>query len=134
VSSHRITSWLEHAWDSEVTMVERFQGIVPKDVEFNTLVGTGLSGGLIVPVLARMLNVDFAIVRKEGVSNHGHYDVEGVIGDKWLFVDDLICTGASLRKVHRKMEDCSKNTQFMGVYLYDTRYFVSTKEAHVYYI
>jgi adenine/guanine phosphoribosyltransferase-like PRPP-binding protein len=129
----RTTSWISHAWDSEVEMVERFQSITnPYKVEFDTLIGTGFSGGLVVPVLARMLNVNFAVVRKDGVSNHGNYDVEGIIGEKWIFVDDLIDSGSTVRRVVRKMKALrGVNTEFAGVYLYDSRRFITPRFADI---
>src|SRR5690242_12227601 len=62
--------------------------VIVTDNQVDTLVGSGLSGTLVVPSLARACDVPFwAIVRKEKTT-HTSRLVEGAIGDRWLFVDD----------------------------------------------
>jgi orotate phosphoribosyltransferase-like protein len=79
-------------------------------VDFDALVGTGISGALAVPLLAYVLNVRFALVRKQGVASHGSSMVEGNLkpGDRWLFVDDFISSGHTKRTVIAAMEDAAK--------------------------
>lgn len=105
-------------------MLEKVQ-----DVEFDTLVGTGLSGTLVVPTLARAFGVYWAIVRKES-SPHTSVMVEGEIGHKWLFVDDFICSGATLIRVKRAIRGridqigyywstaATFQTEYVGTYEY----------------
>src|SRR6266498_3813511 len=72
-----------------------------RGVDFDTMVGTGLSGTLVVPILARAMGKKFLIVRKgDDVHNHSPYRrVVGTLGAKWLFVDDFVATGKTLRHV-----------------------------------
>lgn len=98
MATKRLTHWLSHAWDSEEDILFRYMEVaqeqkMPQD--FDTLVGVGVSGAVIVPILARLLGVDFAIVRKDNDGTHGWNKIEGVVGSKWLFVDDLISSVAS---------------------------------------
>jgi orotate phosphoribosyltransferase len=91
------------------------------DVEYDTLIGTGLSGALILPQLASALGRKFAVVRKADQS-HSDVRVEGNIGDRWVFLDDLICSGDTLRRVHSEIAAISRHyshtTEFVGAYLY----------------
>lgn len=101
-----------------------------ESVEFDTMVGTGLSGTLVVPTLARAFGTYWAIVRKEH-SPHTSNLIEGEIGQKWLFVDDLICSGETRRRVKdvisglkvRNPEDYYDvhpiQTEYVGSYLYE---------------
>lgn len=84
-----------------------------KDVEHDTLVGTGLSGTIVVPMLAWVTSKQFAIVRK-GEPNHSYIDVEGKIGHKWVFVDDLISMGTTVRRVFYAINDnvAKRNTPY----------------------
>jgi orotate phosphoribosyltransferase-like protein len=82
-----------------------------KGVEYDTMVGTGLSGTLVVPTLARTLGKYWAIVRKEH-SPHTSSMFEGEIGQSWLFVDDFICSGKTLNRVKDVIGD-------IRVYSYD---------------
>lgn len=93
------------------------------DVEFDTIVGTGLSGTLVVPRLAKVLKVGWGIVRKEEERSHRERLVEGtLLGKRWLFVDDWVATGSTLRRVLHTMAtyctDRGIRTEFAGVYSY----------------
>lgn len=74
------------------------------DLEYDTIVGTGLSGALVVPTLARELDKHWAIVRKEDGS-HSDNMIEGAVGRRWLFVDDFVDSGATVRRVIATMTD-----------------------------
>ena len=69
------------------------------DVECDTLIGTGLSGALVVPTLARLMGKYWAIVRKPSDINHSGMPIEGEVGRKWVFVDDFVETGQTLQLV-----------------------------------
>jgi len=98
-----------------------------KDVRFDTLVGTGLSGALAVPELARRFGVNYLIVRKPNDGTHSWLPVEGKLGRRWVFVDDLIASGATFARVwdamNRLIERYGHRTEFMGAMLYDDYYF-----------
>lgn len=104
-------------------------------VEFDTMVGIGLSGSLVVPLLARALDARWLILRKESESSHSAYPAEGDLGARWLFVDDFIATGATLRGVHRTVEDiCSRyehESEFAGVYCYQHSEFDPPNRARI---
>lgn len=120
------TYWLSHAWSSEEDILFRFMEVseefgIPQD--FDTLVGTGVSGAVIVPTLARLLGVDFAIVRKENDGSHGWHKIEGVMGERWLFVDDLVSSGATVRRVQQLIQEMFPQSVAVGAYLYHSKEF-----------
>jgi len=81
-------------------------------VDYDTMVGIGLSGSLVVPILARALGKYWCIVRKEDGS-HTHNRVEGQIGQRCLFVDDCIDSGRSRERVKSVIEEvCSQYGQW----------------------
>ena len=80
-----------------------------QDVDFDTIVGTGMSGAIVVPRLADLLNVSWVLVRRKNESNHADGMLEGVMGNRWLFVDDLIASGDTLQRVHEAI-----NEEFAG--------------------
>lgn len=92
----------------------------------NALVGTGLSGAMAVPMLAKALDTRFCIVRKESDRDtHSRSRFEGNMrdGDRWMFLDDLICSGKTFRYVYEMMHNhCDTNGRypFTGAYLYST--------------
>lgn len=107
------------------------------EVDYDSMVGTGLSGALIIPILARALNKPFAIIRKANESCHAYGMFEGTIGDRWLFVDDFIATGKTLETVKGAVRlatiqyvydeegnktGCKYPSKFVGAYCYDTEF------------
>lgn len=100
------------------------------DVDYDTLVGTGFSGGIAVPALALALNRNFVLVRKESDdSHHGRGRLMGRLGKRWIFVDDFVGSGATRRYVIDKINDAHIlafnpgliDTTFVGTYLYADR-------------
>lgn len=91
-------------------------------VGFDALVGTGLSGALVLPALAREFDVGFVLVRTPGHHRHTSCSTEGFFGSRWLFVDDFIDTGATFRRVHQHINALARRlrrpTTFVGSFLY----------------
>jgi len=118
-------SYSNAPFDNPVKMVLEAERLL-KDVDFDTMVGMGLSGSLAIPTLAYAMNKKFAVIRKD-VPSHANKGFEGSIGYKWIFVDDFISSGHTLRTVVSKVlaigEQYSTShgttiPQFQGAYLY----------------
>ena len=93
------------------------------DVDFDTLVGTGFSGGIVIPALALAMGKKFVLIRKENDdSHHGKGRLLGQLGEKWIFVDDFIARGTTRARVIEKVEDAAfwagVSTRCVGQYLY----------------
>lgn len=79
-----------------------------RGVNFDTFVGRGLSGALVVPTLAQAFGKFFAVVRKPGESTHSSYPIAGSLGKRWVFVDDFVSSGQTrmeVMRVIRSLED-----------------------------
>lgn len=90
----------------------------------DTIIGTGLSGTLIVPTIARALGLKWAIVRKDNDGSHSINKVEGDIGTRWMFVDDFVSSGDTLRRVKTEVDKAVYhwNTRTLN----DLRYYASS--------
>jgi adenine/guanine phosphoribosyltransferase-like PRPP-binding protein len=86
--------------------------------EYDTIIGTGLSGSIAAGIIAASLNVMYAVVRKEGVQSHSDAQVEGCIGARWLFIDDFIGSGATFRRVRKHVSGVAPGAKFVGSWLY----------------
>lgn len=78
------------------------------NVTYDTLIGTGLSGALVVPYLAVNMKLHWSIVRKNE-THHSSNQVEGSIGRRWLFVDDFTSTGGTYERVRTEVAKAIEN-------------------------
>lgn len=112
---HRGSAYIDEAWDME-GMAEWAQPHIPSTVD--TLVGTGMSGCLIVPRLADAMGLAWAVVRKDGVKSHSESPsrYEGQMGRGWALVDDFMCSGDSVVSIAQAVYD-----EFVGAPSYRHR-------------
>ncbi len=93
-------------------------------VDFDTLVGTGFSGGIVIPALALAMGKQFVLIRKEtDDSHHGRGRLLGQLGEKWVFVDDFVASGKTRKRVIEKVSEAAVdtdnfNTKMVGQYMY----------------
>ncbi len=96
------------------------------DVEFDTMVGTGFSGSVVIPALALAMGKKFVLIRKEtDDSHHGRGRMLGQLGERWVFVDDFISSGRTRQRVIEKITEAVAEhcldltlTKMVGQYLY----------------
>lgn len=107
-----------------------------KDVDFDTMVGTGFSGGVVIPALALAMGKKFVLIRKEtDDSHHGRGQLLGQLGSRWIFVDDFVSSGRTRERVINKItnaaEEHSAVTEMVGQYMY--RHWNGETEDHGYF-
>jgi len=112
--------------DNPIALINQLQDDLPTFVDpIDTLIGRGLSGALFVPMLADALELHWAIVRKPKDGTHSTEPIEGTIGERWLFVDDLIASGHTLtitrQVVHTHCMKHGHETKFAGAWTYAPR-------------
>lgn len=118
------TYYMDNALFSLPEVIETAQERL-KDVDFDTLVGTGFSGGVVIPALALAMGKKFVLIRKEtDDSHHGKGQLLGQLGARWVFVDDLVSSGRTrdrvISKISQAAEDTSASTEMVGQYLYQS--------------
>src|SRR5690554_2716894 len=93
--------------------------------KFDTVIGTGVSGMLIVSEIGEMVGCHWAVVRQPGVRTHAKSSISGHLGKKLIFVDDLIATGDTFEYVKEQVSLITDlhefETKFVGIYLYNER-------------
>lgn len=123
-----------HPQDLAEALSDELAGVV-----YDTLIGTGLSGALVIPGLARELDKFWAIVRKPTDQSHSDKVIEGEIGALWLFVDDFTATGATRERVEAAVKKAGRRLRsgfdfgtfpralespiMVGAYYYENRKF-----------
>lgn len=103
------------------TAKERLAG-----VDFDTMVGTGFSGGIVIPSLALAMGKKFVLIRKDtDDSHHGKGKMVGDLGERWIFVDDFVSSGKTRKRVIEKLTHIEDRytyldviTEMVGQYMY----------------
>jgi adenine/guanine phosphoribosyltransferase-like PRPP-binding protein len=122
-----VTNYLRRVHGDLDVIIDHAENALKK-IKFDTLVGRGMSGALVVPVLARELSVRYKrpigslVIRKPGDDSHASLPAEGKLGRRWLFVDDFISSGETRRAAFAGVTDVARRahwkTKFVGSYLY----------------
>lgn len=125
------------AFDSEADLIANAERTLNGlNIDFDSMAAIGMSGHMVLPLLARHFGVPFMAIRKPGVNCHDDHGIgqygRGAIGRRWILVDDFVCTGATVetarRQVDAAIEQHNQNTinkfdsEFVGVYCYSKRY------------
>lgn len=116
------TGYFDTALDDLGSVIERAKEEL-EGMDFDTLVGTGFSGGVVIPALALALGKKYVLIRKEGDdSHHGGGRLIGTLGERWIFVDDFVSSGATRTRVMNKIHEAAYyeglKTENVGAYLY----------------
>lgn len=96
------------------------------DVKFDSMVGIGLSGLLVLPLLARHFDVPFFACRKGEEIHHNSELPEGGgrIGKRWILIDDAKVTGNTIKRVRGIIADVVQrynfDTEYVGTYSYNS--------------
>ena len=96
------TGYLDAALDNLPGVIDRAQEVL-SGVEFDTLVGTGFSGALVVPMLATQMGKPFVLVRKPNDGSHHNGSMIGHLGKRWVFVDDFVSSGLRALALRRRL-------------------------------
>lgn len=114
------TGYLDIALDDLDTVISSAIDAL-EDVDFDTLVGTGFSGALVVPMLASAMDKNFILVRKPNDGSHHSGRLIGNLGRRWIFVDDFVSSGATRKRVRDEIADNAEgkfHTLYVGDYTY----------------
>lgn len=75
-------------------------------VDFDTLVATGLSGTSVATLVAHALGKKCLLIRKpDDRSTHSNKRAFGELGERWIFFDDFVGTGATRKRVLAAVEE-----------------------------
>lgn len=86
--------------------------IIEHAANVNGLVGTGMSGSLVIPLLAQYMEVDYVLLRRENDSSHSDSRWNGKMGDRLVIVDDFVESGKTLERLLRAI---SKEQVYMSM-------------------
>jgi adenine/guanine phosphoribosyltransferase-like PRPP-binding protein len=86
--------------------------------QFDSIVCCGVSGLMVVPQIAELLEKHIVVIRKRDEQCYSDFPMEGVTPFRYVIVDDLVCSGSTIKHMqHTIHEDCPK-ARCVGVYCY----------------
>ena len=95
-----------------------------KNVEFDSIAFSGVSGALVAPIVAQKLGKGLILVRK-GERNHSAYSVEGhylYTKQRIVILDDFAHRGHTIRRIVRQIKSFIDNPEFVAVCFYGDPY------------
>lgn len=90
-------------------------------IPFELIAFRGMSGALVGPMVAARLNKEFLMVRKRKDNSHSSFDVEGTVpvtSQRYIIVDDFICSGRTVRTVIDKISEVLPEAECVGIAVY----------------
>lgn len=85
---------------------------------FDSIIVTGISGLLVGPDVASILNKHLVVIRKSTEECYSPFIIEGVIPHNYIILDDLICSGKTVNGILKTMKDECPRSRCSGVYSY----------------
>lgn len=84
---------------------------------FDSIACCGVSGLMVVPQIAELLNKHIIVVRK-GEKCYSEFRTEGVAPFRYIILDDLICSGATVKHIKKTIKNEYYRSNCIGVYCY----------------
>ena len=84
---------------------------------FDSIACCGVSGMMVVPQIAELLNKNIIVVRK-GEQCYSEFRTEGVAPFRYIILDDLICSGGTVRHINKVIKEEYARSYCIGVYCY----------------
>lgn len=88
------------------------------DVGFDSICCSGTSGLLVVPQIAEILDKHIVVVRKKDERSYSNFDIEGVAPYRYIIIDDLVCSGNTIKHIQKTIKREHPRAICMGVYCY----------------
>ena len=86
--------------------------------DFDSIACCGTSGLLIVPQVCEILKKNIIIIRKKNDKRYSPFQYEGVIPKKYLIIDDLICSGNTVKHITNVVKEDCPRSQCIGIYCF----------------
>lgn len=85
---------------------------------FDTIACCGTSGLLVVPQISELLKKNMLVVRKRKEKRYSPFQYEGPIPNKYIIIDDLICSGKTIKHIISTIKEDCPRSKCLGVYCF----------------
>jgi orotate phosphoribosyltransferase len=85
--------------------------------DFDSIACCGVSGLMVVPQIAELLDKNILIVRKNE-KRYSEFRTEGIAPLRYVVIDDLICSGTTVKNITSIIKEEYPRARALGVYCY----------------
>ena len=85
---------------------------------FDSIACCGISGLLVVPQISELLKKNIIVVRKKNDKRYSPFQYEGVVPKKYVIIDDLICSGKTVKHIIKTISDDCVRAECIGIYCF----------------
>ena len=105
---------LNHKYRNKIIMTT-YQHLKKHNGSYDAIACCGTSGLMVVPQIAELLKKNIIVVRKD-LKGYSKFYVEGPNTKKYIIIDDLICSGDTVKHIIRSIKKETSISKCIGVY------------------
>lgn len=88
------------------------------EIYFDSIACCGISGLLVAPIVAENIKKNLVIVRKKNDKRYSPFQYEGVVPNNYIIIDDLICSGKTVKHILDTISEDCPNAKCVGIYCF----------------
>lgn len=107
---------LNHKYRNKI-IINSYVKLNKLDIYYDSIACCGTSGLMVVPQIAELLKKNIIIVRKQK-DGYSDFMVEGAPTNLYIIIDDLICSGETVKHIIKNISSETPRSKCVGVYCY----------------
>jgi adenine/guanine phosphoribosyltransferase-like PRPP-binding protein len=107
---------LNHKYRNKI-IINAYTKLSKLDIYYDAIACCGTSGLMVVPQIAELLKKNIIVVRKKK-DGYSDFMVEGTHTNCYIIIDDLICSGGTVRHIIKNIRSETPRSKCVGVYCY----------------
>jgi len=107
---------LNHKYRNKI-IINAYSYLNKLDLYYDSIACCGTSGLVVVPQIAELLNKNIIVVRKKK-DGYSDFMVEGAATNLYIIIDDLICSGGTVKHIIKNIRRETPRSKCVGVYCY----------------
>ena len=107
---------LSHRYRNKI-IINTYSYLNKLDTYYDSIACCGTSGLMVVPQIAELLKKNIIVVRKKK-DGYSDFLVEGPSSKCYIIIDDLICSGNTIKHIIKNIKSETPRSKCVGVYCY----------------
>ena len=107
---------LNHKYRNKI-IINAYTKLSKLDIYYDAIACCGTSGLMVVPQIAELLKKNIIVVRKQK-DGYSDFMVEGTNTNHYIIIDDLICSGGTIKHIIKNIKAETPRSKCVGVYCY----------------